>query len=150
MFTKSILIFFICSIIYTESNAQVEKKLQGTIVDSITNMPIEGVYIKISNKDYNAITNKSGYFSMSIDQEILKTDSIIINGLGYKTIKLSISKLNNEPIKIYQEIVTLPEVIVRSLFNWDNFAKKIKLEFAKIPFESNFQKNISILGIIQN
>jgi hypothetical protein len=144
MFTKSILIFFICSIIYTESNAQVEKKLQGTIVDSITNMPIEGVYIKISNKDYNAITNKSGYFSMSIDQEILKTDSIIINGLGYKTIKLSISKLNNEPIKIYQEIVTLPEVIVRSLFNWDNFAKKIKLEFAKIPFESTFQKNISI------
>jgi len=145
MFTKSILIFFICSIIYTESNAQVEKKLQGTIVDSITNMPIEGVYIKISNKDYNAITNKSGYFSMSIDQEILKTDSIIINGLGYKTIKLSISKLNNEPIKIYQEIVTLPEVIVRSLFNWDNFTKKIKLEESITPFESDFQKNITII-----
>jgi hypothetical protein len=144
MFTKSILIFFICSIIYTESNAQVEKKLQGTIVDSITNMPIEGVYVKISNKDYNAITNKSGYFSMSIDQEILNTDSIIINGLGYKTIKLSISKLNNEPIKIYQEIVTLPEVIISSIFNWDNFAKKIKLSFAISPFESDFQKSITI------
>jgi hypothetical protein len=81
---------------------------------------------------------------MSIDQEILKTDSIIINGLGYKTIKLPISKLNNEPIKIYQEIVTLPEVTVKSLFNWDNFAKKIKLSFATSPFESDFQKSITI------
>jgi TonB-dependent starch-binding outer membrane protein SusC len=124
MYSKSISIILLCFFIFCESNAQIKIKLQGTIVDSITNMPIEGVYIKISNRDYNAISNKSGYFSMSIDQEILKTVSIIINGLGYKTIKLPISKLNNEPIKIYQEIVTLPEVIVRSLFNWDNFAKK--------------------------
>ena len=144
MNTKSFSIILLCFFIFCESNAQIEKKIQGTIVDSITNMPLEGVYIKISNRDYNAITNKSGHFSMSIDQEILKTDSIIINGLGYKTIKLPISKLNNEPIKIYQEIVNLPEVIVRSLFNWDNFAKKIKLSFATSPFESDFQKSITI------
>lgn len=144
MYTKSISIILLCFSLFCESNAQFEKKIQGTIVDSITNMPLEGVYIKISNKDYNAITNKSGYFSMSIDQERFNTDSIIINGLGYKTIKLPISKLNNEPIKIYQEIINLPEVIVHSLFNWDNFANKIKLEFAKIPFESDFQKNITI------
>jgi hypothetical protein len=144
MNTKSFSIILLCFFIFCESNAQIEKKIQGTIVDSITNMPLEGVYIKISNRDYNAITNKSGYFLMSIDQEILKTDSIIINGLGYKTIKLPISKLNNEPIKIYQEIVTMPEVIVRSLFNWDNFVKKIKLEESTTPFESDFQKSITI------
>jgi hypothetical protein len=144
MDTKSISIILLCFFLFCESKAQFEKKIQGTILNSSTNMPLEGVYIKISNKDYNAITNKSGYFSISIDQETFNTDSIIINGLGYKTIRLPISTLNNGPIKLYEEIVTLPEVIVQSLFNWDNFAKKVKIEFATVPFESDFQKNITI------
>ena len=61
---------------------------------------------------------------MSADQAKLNNDSIIINGLGYKTIKLPISTYNNEPIRLFQEIAILPEVIVQSLFNWDNFEKK--------------------------
>ena len=144
MYTKSISIILLCFFLFCEINAQIEKKIQGTIVDSITNMPLEGVYIKISNKDYNAITNKSGYYSMSIDQATLNTDSIIVNGLGYKTIKLPISKLNNEPIKLYQLLVDLTEVTVKSIFNWDNFVKKIKFNYAKLPFESDFQKSITI------
>ena len=144
MYIKAILIIIFCSLLCVNCNAQIEKKIQGTIVDSITNMPLEGVYIKISNSDYNAITNKSGYFSLSIDQATLNNDSIIINGLGYKTIKLPISIYNNEPIRLFQEIAILPEVIVQSLFNWDNFVKKIKLEESTTPFESDIQKSITI------
>jgi hypothetical protein len=57
---------------------------------------------------------------------------------------MPISILNKEPIKLYEDIVILPEVIVQSLFNWDNFVKKIKLEESTTPFESDFQKNITI------
>ena len=144
MFTKSILIFFICSIIYEESKAQVEKKIQGTIINGITSLPIEGVFLKSKNNESNAITDNEGYFSMLLINNSSSYDSIIINGLGYKTIKLPISTYNNEPIRLFQEIAILPEVIVQSLFNWDNFEKKINLEESTTPFESDFQKNISI------
>ena len=143
MYTKSILIFFICSIIYSESKAQVEKRFQGTIINSITYLPIEGVFLKSKNNESNAITNNEGYFSMLLINNSSNNDSIIINALGYKSIKISI--LNKEPIKLYEDILTLPEVIIKSLFNWDNFAKKIKLEESTTPFESDFQKNITII-----
>ena len=144
MFTKSILIFFICSIIYEESKAQVEKKIQGTIINGITSLPIEGVFLKSKNNESNAITDNEGYFSMLLINNSSSYDSIIINALGYKSIKIPILILNKEPIKLYEDIVTLPEVIVQSLFNWDNFEKKINLEESTTPFESDFQKNISI------
>lgn len=144
MLTKSILIFIICSIIYIESKAQVEKKIQGTIIHGITSLPIEGVFLKSKNNESNAITDNKGYFSMLLINNSTSNDSIIINALGYKTIKLPISILNNGPIKLYEEIVILPEVIVQSIFNWDNFVKKLNLEFATVPFESDFQKNTTI------
>ena len=145
MYTKSILIFFICSIIYMESKAQVEKRFQGTIINSITYLPIEGVFLKSKNNESNAITNNEGYFSILLINNSSNNDSIIINALGYKSIKIPISILNKEPIKLYEDILTLPEVIIKSLFNWDNFAKKIKLEESTTPFESDFQKNITII-----
>ena len=144
MYTKSILIFFICSIIYVESKAQVEKKIQGTIINGITSLPIEGVFLKSKYNESNAITDNKGYFSMLLINNSSSNDSIIINALGYKSIKIPILILNKEPIKLYEDIVTLPEVIVQSLFNWDNFTKKIKLEESTTPFESDFQKNITI------
>jgi hypothetical protein len=144
MLTKSILTFIICSIIYIESKAQVEKKIQGTIINGITSLPIEGVFLKLKNNESNAITDNKGYFSMLLINNSTSNDSIIINALGYKSIKIPISILNKEPIKLYVDIVTLPEVIVQSLFNWDNFEKKINLKESTTPFESDFQKNISI------
>ncbi len=144
MYIKAILITIFCSLMYVNCNAQIDNKFQGVIIDGNTNLPIEGVYIKSSNNESNAITDKTGYFLILLTKNISNNDSITINGLGYKTIKLPISMWNNEPIKLYEEIVTLPEVIVQSLFNWDNFAKKVKLEFATVPFESDFQKNITI------
>jgi hypothetical protein len=129
MFTKSILIFFICSIIYVESKAQVEKKIQGTIINGITSLPIEGVFLKSKNNESNAITDNEGYFSMLLINNSSSYDSIIINALGYKSIKIPILILNKEPIKLYEDIVTLPEVIVQSLFNWDNyFIESFKLK----------------------
>jgi hypothetical protein len=127
-----------------ESKAQVEKKIQGTIINGITSLPIEGVFLKSKNNESNAITDNKGYFSMLLINNSSSNDSIIINALGYKSIKIPILILNKEPIKLYEDIVTLPEVIVQSLFNWDNFTKKIKLEESTTPFESDFQKNITI------
>jgi len=127
-----------------ESKAQVEKKIQGTIINGITSLPIEGVFLKSKNNESNAITDNEGYFSMLLINNSSSNDSIIINALGYKSIKIPILILNKEPIKLYEDIVTLPEVIVQSLFNWDNFVKKIKLDFAKLPFESEIQKIVSI------
>ena len=144
MYIKTILITLFCSLLCVNCKAQIDNKFQGVIIDGNTNLPIEGVYIKSSNNESNAITNKTGYFLILFSKKISNNDSIIINGLGYKTIKLQISTLNNGPIKLYEEIVTLPEVIVQSLFNWDNFVNKLKLEFATVPFESDFQKNITI------
>ena len=144
MLIKSILTFIICTIIYIESKAQVEKKIQGTIINGITSLPIEGVFLKSKNNESNAITDNKGYFSMLLINNSTSNDSIIINALGYKSIKIPISILNKEPIKLYEDVVTLPEVIVQSLFNWDNFEKKINLVESTTPFESDFQKNISI------
>ena len=145
MFTKSILIFFICSIIYMESKAQVDKRFQGTIINGNTNLPVEGAYLKLIGNESNAITDNEGYFSMLLINNSSSNDSIIINAIGYKSIKIPITILNKEPIILYEDIVNLPEVIVQSLFNWDDFAKKIKLKESATPFESDFQKNITII-----
>ena len=144
MYTKTILMFLFCSIFFIKTKAQVEKRLQGTIIDGNTNLPIEGVYLKLSNNASNAITDKLGHFSMLLINNTSSNDSVIINALGYKSIKIPISIFNNVPIKLYDEIVALPEVIVQSFFNWDNFKKKIKLKFSTVPFESEFHKNITI------
>ena len=144
MYTKTIFIFLFCSIFFIETKAQVEKRVQGTIIDGNTNIPIEGVYLKLSNNGSNAITDKLGHFLMLLINNTSSNDSIIINALGYKTIKLPISILNNEPIKLYEENVILTDVIVQSFFNWHNFIKKIKLNYSTSPFESEFHKNITI------
>jgi len=144
MYIKAILITIFCPLLFVNCKAQTDNKFEGIIIDGNTNLPIEGVYIKSSNNESNAVTDKIGFFLILFTKKISNNDSIIINGLGYKTIKLPISTLNNEPIKLYEEVATLPEVLVQSLFNWGNFAKKVKIEFAAVPFESDFQKNISI------
>lgn len=144
MYTKTILMFLFYSIFFIETKAQFEKRLQGTIIDGNTNIPIEGVYLKLSNNASNAITDKLGHFSMLLINNTSSNDSIIINALGYKTIKLPISILNNEPIKLYEENVILTDVIIQSFFNWHNFIKKIMPNYSTSPFESEFHKNITI------
>jgi hypothetical protein len=123
MITRKIFLFLFCCILSFESNAQVEKSLQGIIVDGNTNFPIEGAYVKSIDNESNAITDKRGSFLIILTNNSTRNDSVLINALGYKSIKIPLSLLMKEPIKLYEDVVTLPEVIVKSSFNWDDFAK---------------------------
>lgn len=144
MHIRTILIIIYCSILHMNCEAQFDFKYKGIIIDGNTNLPIEGAYLKVNNNESNAITDKSGCFSILFKKSISNKDSIIIYALGYKSIKIPISILDKEPIKIFEDIVTLPEVMVQSILNWDNFAKKIKIRLSTSPFESNFQKHITV------
>jgi hypothetical protein len=79
MNTKSFSIILLCFFIFCESNSQIEKKIQGTIINGITSLPIEGVFLKSKNNESNAITNNEGYFSMLLINNSSSNDSIIIN-----------------------------------------------------------------------
>lgn len=102
------------------------KEIIGEIRNFENNERLAYVNIGIANKTVGTVSNKDGLFKLSLNNKVIKNDTVIFSYIGFRTEKRSISELHNKNNKIFlhPENTELDEVIVSS--------KKIKLKAKKI------------------
>lgn len=102
------------------------KNIGGTVKGFENNAPLPYVNIGIAKKAVGTVSDKNGFFSLSLNANITQKDSVTFSYVGYRTKTYATSELNdkNNLILLHPENVELDEVVVSS--------KKIKLKPKKI------------------
>jgi hypothetical protein len=108
-------------------NLSVYSQVNISIVDKSTNENIPFVTIAFGNDD-GVYTNENGQFNL----ELIKTNSIIVSALGYKTRTIIINTIKNNTIFLEPDNVLLEEVLI------SNKKKKFKIKKAKSINDKNF------------
>ncbi|MEP1892278.1 MAG: TonB-dependent receptor plug domain-containing protein, partial [Cyclobacteriaceae bacterium] len=103
--TPACVLFFILSM--TILQAQI--KLEGYVMDQVSNMKLEGVLLSIPNGA--AVTDNNGYFQIAA---ISDTISLSISHLGYESAVVSTGQSGKLYIRLAPKSTELSEVIVSS------------------------------------
>lgn len=102
-----ILLFFL-----TLSFSFSQQIFTGLVVDSLSQKPIEYATIGLTNFSDGTITDSNGKFII----KALSTDTLLIRFLGYRSLKLPISKIQNTSntiIYLKESVIELDEVVVK-------------------------------------
>jgi len=104
------------------------QQISGLVLDSKTNMPLEGASVYFNNTTIGSTTNSSGEFILEFI-EAIKTP-LIISFIGYETVILyNFSTTNELEIHLNESTNVLNEVVLTSKDDWP---RKLKLkEFRK-------------------
>tara|TARA_R110002049_G_scaffold38978_1_gene120328 strand:+ start:15126 stop:15536 length:411 start_codon:yes stop_codon:yes gene_type:complete len=86
-------------------------EMNGTIINSITQKPIEFVNIGILKKNKGTISNKNGVFNLTLDGTF-KNDTLTISHLGYHSQIIPIKNEKNLKIYLAPKTNDLPEIIL--------------------------------------
>lgn len=99
--------------------------LKGTVF-SENGEPLENVNIYAISSKSGTITNKNGLFSISILSKFKESEVLEFSYIGFKSIKIAVTDLENQNFKIYlkENIQNLSEVAINN-----NIKLKAKLEF---------------------
>ena len=86
------------------------KKNENQIFDNQTNLPLEGVLIKIPSKNYETKTKKDGTFKL---QTKINSPTIMsVEKSGYKPYSMTLSDSSTKPIQVGIEKTTPNDIIV--------------------------------------
>ncbi len=100
-------------IIILSLTASCQVAIQGSVVDSKTNQPVEGAVVTLMPANISAITDVIGRFTFKGKYD--NTQSLTINNIGYAEQIFSVTALNtNHTIAISQKQTQLQDVLVRS------------------------------------
>lgn len=102
---KNILVSCLILLITTVSNAQA-LKINGKVVDKVTNKPIENVVVKLKNSNLFTVTNKDGKFIILANQG----DLVELSHISYKTTLIEL--VNNAIIPLELTQIELNQIIV--------------------------------------
>jgi iron complex outermembrane receptor protein len=102
---KNILVSCLILLITTVSNAQA-LKINGKVVDKVTNKPIENVVVKLKNSNLFTVTNKDGKFIIQANQG----DLVELSHISYKTTLIEL--VNNAIIPLELTQIELNQIIV--------------------------------------
>ena len=129
----------ICLFAYFLGLGQVVK---GRVLDMETKQPLEDVNVFIQNTDIGTATNSKGEFKLYADSLFNNTDSLTFSIVGYKTLKLKFSKLNEKANTVLMEELTneLSEVIIPG-------KKKLRAKLKYYPL-SPLEKGLFAFGSI--
>ena len=86
------LILYIITLFLGSLFAQEELTINGLIIDSSNQKPLPGANIYIEDSDFGTVSNKSGAFSLSVDN--LKKGEIKISMIGFKDTTLFVNLKN--------------------------------------------------------
>ena len=103
------LILYIITLFLGSLFAQEELTINGLIIDSSNQKPLPGANIYIEDSDFGTVSNKSGAFSLSVDN--LKKGEIKISMIGFKDTTLFVNLKN---IKNKYKIFLSPQTIQMS------------------------------------
>lgn len=141
-------IFFIIAFILgmmSTSAASLPEELSGNISDAETGEPISGVIVQASNSAGKAIafasSNATGFFSIKVNPEI---DSISFRRIGYEAIKLPVSYVFNNGVRMATKATQLNDVIVQAP---DIYAKGDTLVFNVARYAN--AKDNAIIDVIK-
>jgi len=85
--------------------------VSGTVMESITNVPLTGVSIRVKDKVIGTITDSRGYFSLKVSTP--PPFRLIFSSVGYQTQELDISESRDDIVVVLkEEIIMGREVIV--------------------------------------
>ena len=103
-------LIFILFILFSAS-AFSQKTIRGVVLDSVTNLPLEGVTITLLPINVNAITDERGKFNLT--NNLGSIVSIQIASIGFETKIISFSLFKpNEPLILSQQKTSLQNVTV--------------------------------------
>ncbi|MBF4518286.1 TonB-dependent receptor [Flavobacterium sp. ANB] len=87
----------------------IQSKLDGTVVDDITNQPIIGASINIKGTTHGVVTDAEGKFYFQTGQKLPYT--LIVTYIGYKKLEIIVDK-NPVTISLKEERQELDELVV--------------------------------------
>ena len=88
-----------------------EIEMNGTIIDSQTNSPIEFVNIGVFNKNKGTVSNQKGKFIINLSKDFLG-DSLTVSHVSYETVKIPIKNSENISILLQPKANQLSEVVI--------------------------------------
>ena len=109
MRTALIILGMFCLSIHLNGQA-----IEGRILDSLRNMPLEYVSIGIMNTRYGTITDQKGAFGLEV-REVEPESMVRISMIGYKSQIFTLDELlnRNNVIKLVVEPIAIEEVTVK-------------------------------------
>ncbi|MDO9274610.1 MAG: carboxypeptidase-like regulatory domain-containing protein [Lutibacter sp.] len=107
---KKILSIILFILVAFSGNSQ-EIILNGVIIDSETNKPIEFVNIGVLNKNTGTVSDLLGKFNFNISKEYLN-DSLTISHINYNSVKIPIIKTKNQTVYLKPRTNELAEIIL--------------------------------------
>lgn len=87
----------------------VDKTINGTVIDQITGLPMEGATVSVKGTKISTVTNKNGQFSISVPEG--KAD-LIIGYIGYAEQVISVGNNTTIAVKLYSSASDLNQVVV--------------------------------------
>ncbi|RYJ41025.1 TonB-dependent receptor, plug [Flavobacterium anhuiense] len=103
-------ILFITAGIYAQNTTPlIQSKLDGTVVDAITNQPIIGASVTIKGTTHGVVTDAEGKFYFQTGQKFPYT--LIVSYIGYKKLEIIVEK-NPVIINLKEERQELDELVV--------------------------------------
>jgi hypothetical protein len=128
--------FFSLVLLFLSTNTYAQDfKVKGKVIDSKTNETIEFVNIGISNKGVGTVSNENGLFSLKLNEQVTKNDSIIFSHIGYKVQIIKVSEFENKEIVVSLE----PET---------NILKEVVIVKTKAPKPKKIGRNSKGLGLM--
>ena len=114
-------IFWANAISYSQN-----RDIEGTVKGFEDNEPLPYVNIGIANKTVGTVSDKNGFFHLSLNNNVTQKDTVVFSYVGFRKEMYLASELKNKNnnILLYPQNVELNEVVVSS--------KKIKLKTKKI------------------
>jgi len=83
--------------------------ISGTVTDSATSTPLEGVTVNIRGEKTNTLTNKDGHFEL---QSLKKQVTLVFSYVGYINATASVNDAQPASIRMTQSATNLNQVIV--------------------------------------
>ena len=103
--------FLLTSLQFQAQNTKplIQSKLDGTVIDDITNQPIIGASINIKGTTHGVVTDAEGKFYFQTGQKLPYT--LIVTYIGYKKLEIIVDK-NPVIIHLKEERQELDELVV--------------------------------------
>mgnify|MGYP001254877472 CR=1 FL=1 len=119
----SVLVFLCITISYSQT-------LSGTVLDEVTNKPLESVSIYFDNTTIGTSTNNKGLFSIEFTGAVQST--LVISFLGYEKVFISDYRTKNEIIVLLKESINELDLIV--IDTDDGMSRELKMKKFKQEF----------------
>ncbi|MBQ4801309.1 carboxypeptidase-like regulatory domain-containing protein [Aquimarina sp. MMG015] len=128
----------VVSITLLSSLALSAQTISSTIIDKKTNEPIPYATIQLSEHK-GIITNEEGKFSITLDEQLKKIDSIYISSMGYQKVGIALNTITDSIIYIEPKAIELSGVFISN----KNLSIDEIIDNVKENVGQNYSKNLS-------